>query len=260
MATHHSTHKPSGKAELLVGRDLTKMYPKASRPALEKFNISIYCDEIFGLLGPNGAGKTTAISIMSSTIAPTSGRITMEGLDVSKHASRIRTRIGLVPQDIALYPALTAHENLAFFGRIYGLSGSRLEKRIAEVLELVCLEEKAHQPVHTYSGGMKRRANLAVGLLHRPQLLYLDEPTVGIDAQSRFLILERLAALRDAGITMLYTTHYMEEAQKLCDRIAIMDEGQIIAEGTPATLLARRPECTNLGELFLALTGKDLRD
>jgi ABC-2 type transport system ATP-binding protein len=166
----------------------------------------------------------------------------------------------LVPQDIALYPALTAHENLAFFGRIYGLSGSRLEKRIAEVLELVCLEEKAHQPVHTYSGGMKRRANLAVGLLHRPQLLYLDEPTVGIDAQSRFLILERLATLRDAGITMLYTTHYMEEAQKLCDRIAIMDEGQIIAEGTPDALLARRPECTNLGELFLALTGKDLRE
>jgi ABC-2 type transport system ATP-binding protein len=254
------TNPVSKKEVLLQGTELTHIYPKADRPALQSVDISIYRDEIFGLLGPNGAGKTTAISIMSSTLSPTRGRIMLGGLDVSKQASRVRALIGLVPQDVALYPELTATENLLFFGRMYGLSGNHLEKRIREVLALVRLEEKAGQPVHTYSGGMKRRANLAAGLLHRPQLLFLDEPTVGIDAQSRSLILERLGSLRESGTTMLYTTHYMEEAQKLCDRVAIMDEGNLIAEGPPDVLVARQPGCANLGELFLTLTGKDLRD
>jgi ABC-2 type transport system ATP-binding protein len=140
------------------------------------------------------------------------------------------------------------------------LRAGLLKKRIGEVLELVSLEEKADQPVHTYSGGMKRRANLAVGLLHQPQLLFLDEPTVGIDAQSRNMILEKLVSLRGDGTTMVYTTHYMEEAQQLCNRVAIIDEGEVVAEGSPAVLIENRQGCTNLGELFLALTGKDLRE
>ncbi|KPJ77868.1 MAG: hypothetical protein AMJ54_06100 [Deltaproteobacteria bacterium SG8_13] len=240
--------------------NLVKVYPKSSLPALQDLNLVVGNGEIYGLLGPNGAGKTTAISIMTAGLLPTEGRVEIYGLDVVRHRSRVKQLIGLVPQDIALYPDLTARENLSYFGKLYGLSGSELADRIAETLELVGLTGKADQVVKTYSGGMKRRVNLAAGILHTPRLVFLDEPTVGIDAQSRNLILEKLSSLKSSGTTMIYTTHYMEEAQQLCTRAAVMDEGRVIEEGPPASLIQKHPDCGNLGDLFLKLTGKNLRD
>jgi len=244
----------------LVVADLVKVYPKASKPALDNLNLEIERGEIFGLLGPNGAGKTTAISIMSTTILPTSGSVTICDLNALASASQVRKRIGLVPQDIALYTTLTARENLQFFGRMYGLKGSELDLRVEEALVMVSLDNNADQRIDTYSGGMKRRANLAAGILHRPRVLFLDEPTVGIDAQSRNMIIEKLLELKTSGITMVYTTHYMEEAERLCNRVAIIDEGRIISAGDPSVLIDQAPGCSNLGELFLAMTGKRLRD
>jgi ABC-2 type transport system ATP-binding protein len=171
-----------------------------------------------------------------------------------------RPLFGLAPQDIALYPSLTARENLRYFGRLYGLSGRALASRIDQCLALVGLLDNADSRVDVYSGGMKRRANLAAAILHAPRLLVLDEPTVGIDAQSRNMILENLKGLRDAGTTILYTTHYMEEAEQLCSRVAVMDRGRIIATGTPAELINAVEGCRNLEEFFLHLTGKALRD
>jgi ABC-2 type transport system ATP-binding protein len=251
---------PKPGVKILIGTDLMKIYPKTKLPALRNLNISVNEGEIYGLLGPNGAGKTTAISIMSTTMQPTGGSVFICGIDGLKYPSRVKRLIGLVPQDIALYPDLTVRENLKFFGRMYGLRGPELEKRIQESLELVCLEEKTRQRVGTCSGGMKRRANLAVGVLHRPRILFLDEPTVGIDAQSRNMIMERLLELKAFGITMVYTTHYMEEAEKICNRVAIMDEGRIVEQGPPEKLIRKTPDCLNLGEVFLAMTGKQLRD
>ena len=244
----------------LTVTELVKVYPLASQPALQHFNVTVGGGEIYGLLGPNGAGKTTAISIMSAGLLPTSGRVTIYGWDVVHHRTRVKHLIGLVPQDIALYPELTARENLSFFGRLYGLNGSELADRTAEILKLVGLTDKADQPVRQYSGGMRRRVNLAAGILHSPRLIFLDEPTVGIDAQSRNLILEKLLMLKNSGTTMIYTTHYMEEAQQLCTRVAVMDEGRVIEEGSPDALIQKHPDCANLGELFLQLTGKNLRD
>jgi len=239
--------------------DLIKFYRKGSRPALNRFTVSIREKEVFGLLGPNGAGKTTAISIMNTLLKPTSGRISVCGIDALRYPAGVRELIGFVPQEIALYDNLTVRENLHFFGRIYGLRGKELARRISEFLELVGLEESADQPVYSCSGGMKRRANLAAGILHRPKLLFLDEPTVGIDPQSRNLILERLSAMQERT-TMVYTTHYMEEAESLCSYVAIMDDGRIMAEGSPKELISRPPGYTDLEALFLALTGKQLRD
>ena len=172
----------------------------------------------------------------------------------------MRSLFGLAPQEIALYPDLSARENLRYFGRLYGLTGRTLNSRIEHCLTLVGLLENADIRIAAYSGGMKRRANLAAAILHAPRLLVLDEPTVGIDAQSRNLILENLRGLRDAGTTILYTTHYMEEAEQLCSRVAVMDRGRIIATGTPAELISQVEGCTNLEGLFLHLTGKQLRD
>ncbi len=216
--------------------------------------------EIFGLLGPNGAGKTTAISILSTILRPDAGNVTVHGIDLRRSKRSARQIIGLVPQEIALYPTLTTRENLRFFGRLQALKGDRLRRRIHETLTAVGLTTRADQPVGTFSGGMKRRANLAVGMLHDPRILFLDEPTVGIDAQSRQLIMEQIETLRDGGTTVLYTTHYMEEAQRLCSRVAIMDQGRILTQGTVDQLLARGSGGNDLGELFLHMTGKALRD
>ena len=239
---------------------LTKTYRGASSPALEDFDISIGIGEILGLLGPNGAGKTTAISIMSSLFRPDKGSVTIFGVDVLKYPNQARNLFGLVPQDIALYPNLTARENLSYFGRLCGLRGKRLKQRVRECLELVGLEERADKRVVAFSGGMKRRANLAAGILHRPRILFLDEPTVGIDAQSRNMILEKLSALKQTGTSMVYTTHYMEEAESLCSRIAVIDQGRTIVHGSPKDLIEQHPGCSDLGDLFLKLTGKQLRD
>lgn len=244
----------------LTVTNLVKFYPKASQPALQDFNLVVDSGEIYGLLGPNGAGKTTAISIMSTGLLPTDGQVEIFGWDVVRHRSRVKPLIGLVPQEIALYPDLTAKENLSFFGKLYGFAGSELEDRIAYALELVSISDKGDRLVKTYSSGMKRRVNLAAGILHTPRLVFLDEPTVGIDAQSRNLILEKLSVLKNNGTTMIYTTHYMEEAQQLCTRAAVMDEGRVIEEGPPDWLIQKHPDCSNLGELFLKLTGKNLRD
>ncbi len=244
----------------LSAEGLTKTYRGADRFALVEVDLSVARGEIFGLLGPNGAGKTTAISIMSTLMRPDRGRVAVCGIDALKHPQRARQRFGLVPQEIALYEGLTARENLLYFGRLYGLTGQRLKDRVSECLDLAGLTGKADDRVATFSGGMKRRANLVAGILHTPQLVFLDEPTVGIDAQSRQMILDRLSDLSREGMSMIYTTHYMEEAERLCSRAAIIDEGQIIARGRPKDLIERQEGCGNLGDVFIRLTGKRLRD
>ena len=206
--------------------------------AVRGLSFAIRQGEIFGFLGPNGAGKTTTISMLSCLLEPTAGSATVAGYDIVKESSEVKRRIGLVPQELALYSTLSARDNLDFFGRIYGLRGPALRQRVAETLEMVGLAERAGSAVETFSGGMKRRLNIAAGLLHRPEVLFLDEPTVGVDPQSRNAIFEHVERLNAAGMTILYTTHYMEEAERLCHRVAIIDEGRIIALDTPRKLIA----------------------
>jgi ABC-2 type transport system ATP-binding protein len=205
--------------------------------AVDGISFEIQQGEIFGLLGPNGAGKTTTINVLCTYTEPTAGEIVVAGHSVTAEPEAVKRAIGVVPQDIALYPDLNALENLRFFGRMYDIPKARLEQRIADLLQLVGLTEHARRRVEHYSGGMKRRLNLAVGLLSEPRFLMLDEPTVGVDPQSRNAIFENIHALNQEGLTILYTTHYMEEAELLCHRVAIMDEGRIIALDTPQNLI-----------------------
>ncbi len=206
--------------------------------AVDGVSFRIARGEAYGLLGPNGAGKTTTISMLCGLLEPDAGEVRIAGHDMRADAGAAKAAIGYVPQDLALYPDLTARENLAFFGRLYGLRGAELRARIEEVLEVVGLVERGDDRVGTYSGGMKRRVNIAAGLLHRPQLVVLDEPTVGVDPQSRNAILESVAALSEAGTSILYTSHYMEEVERLCDRVGIIDSGRMVAEGTRRELVA----------------------
>lgn len=212
-------------------KDLTMRY--GERTALTGIGFEIDRGELFGLLGPNGAGKTTLISILSTLLKPSSGQVKIGSLDVLHQGKEIKHFIGTVPQEIALYPTLSARENLNFYGRMYGLHGLQLKKRIDELLEMIRLTDRRHERVQKFSGGMKRRLNLAVGLIHRPKLLLLDEPMVGVDPQSRNHILESIKTLKSEGTTMIYTTHYMEEAEQLCDRVAILDEGRLVALDSP---------------------------
>jgi ABC-2 type transport system ATP-binding protein len=205
--------------------------------AVNGVNFAIRQGEIFGLLGPNGAGKTTTISMLTCLLVPTSGTVKIAGHDVVSEAKAVKGIIGLVPQDLAVYPLLSARDNLLFFGRIYGLKGKKLRQRVDDLLEMVGLSERAKDLVDKFSGGMKRRVNIAAGLLHQPQVLFLDEPTVGVDPQSRNFIFDNIEQLNRQGMTILYTTHYMEEAERLCHRVAIIDQGQIIALDTPKTLI-----------------------
>ncbi|RLC86093.1 MAG: export ABC transporter ATP-binding protein [Chloroflexi bacterium] len=205
--------------------------------AVRGLSFAIRRGEIFGFLGPNGAGKTTTISMLSCLLEPTGGTAIVAGYDVVRAPQQVKRRIGLVPQELALYPTLSARDNLNFYGRIYGLHGRALRRRVDEVLEMVGLAERAASAVKTFSGGMKRRLNIAAGLLHRPEVLFLDEPTVGVDPQSRNAIFEHVERLNAEGLTILYTTHYMEEAERLCHRVAIIDEGRIIALDTPRKLV-----------------------
>jgi len=204
--------------------------------AVKGISFAIQEGEVFSLLGPNGAGKTTTISVLSTLFSPTSGDATIGGHSVSTDPMAVRRLIGVVPQELAVYDELTARENLVFWGQMYGLGGKALQTRIDQVLEQIGLVDKAKQRVKTYSGGMKRRVNIGVGLLHEPRLLFLDEPTVGIDPQSRRAILDAVLELNKQGMTVLYTTHYMEEAQELSDRVGIIDHGEMIALGTQAEL------------------------
>jgi ABC-2 type transport system ATP-binding protein len=219
---------------ILEVRNLVKKYGDFT--AVNGISFDVKEGEIFSLLGPNGAGKTTTISILSTLYAPTSGEATVGGHSVTHEPMAVRNLIGVVPQDLAIYDDLTAWENLAFWGRMYGLFRQPLRARIAEILEQVGLSEKAKQRVKTYSGGMKRRLNIGVGLLHKPRLLFMDEPTVGIDPQSRRAILDSVKQLNQQGMSVLYTTHYMEEAQELSDRVGIIDHGNLIALGTQKEL------------------------
>jgi ABC-2 type transport system ATP-binding protein len=214
--------------------------------AVKGISFDIKEGEIFSLLGPNGAGKTTTISMLSTLYIPTSGEATIGGHSITKEPMAVRNLIGVVPQDLALYEDLTARENLVFWGQMYGLSGNALTTRIDEVLEQIGLTEKARQRVKTYSGGMKRRVNIGVGLLHKPKLLFMDEPTVGIDPQSRRAILDSVKELNKQGTTVLYTTHYMEEAAELSDRVGIMDHGELIALGTQSELTKQVGEMETL--------------
>jgi ABC-2 type transport system ATP-binding protein len=214
-------------------QNLRKQYdPPDGVVAVNGISFHINRGEIFSLLGPNGAGKTTAISMLSCLLSPTSGEAMIDGRSITKDAQAVKQIIGVVPQEIALYDTISARENLQFWGKMYGLRGEELAERTAVVLEIAGLTDRADEKVEKYSGGMKRRINIAVGLLHNPQVLYMDEPTVGIDPQSRRRILDTVQELNEKGLTVIYTTHYMEEAQELSDRIGIIDHGELIAVGT----------------------------
>ncbi len=208
--------------------------------AVDGLTFEIHEGEVFGLLGPNGAGKTTTISVLSTLLKPHGGEARIFGASIREDVAGVRAKIGLVPQNISLYPSLTAAENIRFFGRMYGVKPPLLDQRVDELLELVGLDKRRDDRVGVYSGGMKRRLNLAVSLVHQPRLLLLDEPTVGVDPHSREHIFDIIRNLKRGGTAILYTTHYMEEAENLCDRLAIMDEGQIAATGTLNELLATR--------------------
>jgi ABC-2 type transport system ATP-binding protein len=220
---------------LLVCHDLRKRY--GQRTAVDSVSFTIGRGETYGLLGPNGAGKTTSISLLCGLLARDGGEVTIEGRSMDVGATEVKARIGYVPQDLAIYPDLTAQENLRFFGRLQRLNGKALDTRVAAVLELIGLADRAKERTSEFSGGMKRRLNIGIGLLHQPALLVLDEPTVGVDPQSRNAILESVATLGTAGMSILYTTHYMEEAERLCHRVGILDEGRLRAEGTRAELV-----------------------
>ncbi len=241
-------------------RDLVKVYRGSRTPAVDGVSLEIAAGEIQGFLGPNGAGKTTTMSVICGLLSPTRGSVEVFGMDVVRRTSGVKPLLGFVPQEIALYAGLSARENLAYFGRMHGLGGRELDDRVDRALAMVGLEGVADRRVETYSGGMKRRANLAAGLLNRPRLLVLDEPTVGVDVQSRTLIFDNLRALNRDGTTILYATHDMEGAAQLCTRVAVIDQGSIIAEGKPSALVASRPGCPDLEGLFLDLTGRHLRD
>ncbi|MCX6244174.1 MAG: ABC transporter ATP-binding protein [Bacteroidetes bacterium] len=241
-------------------RNLSKRYKGSDEPALNDISLDIYPNEIFGLLGPNGAGKTTTISILCGLFKPTSGEVMIDGFRLKDQLDQIKQVIGVVPQDIALYPTLTALENLTFYGNMYGLKGKALHDQIMEKMKFFGLERFAKKKISTFSGGMKRRVNLIAGLLHSPKILFLDEPTAGIDVQSKIVILEFLHEINRKGTTIIYTSHYMEEAENLCSRVSILDRGRIVSTGNPKELVAEHPEFKNLENLFLALTGKDLRD
>jgi ABC-2 type transport system ATP-binding protein len=216
--------------------NLTKKY--GDFEAVKGISFSVEEGEVFGLLGPNGAGKTQTISMLTGVIPPTSGTARISGYDIKTDMDQVKKVNGLVPQDLALYPTLSARVNLNFFGRIYGLRGNELKERVEDVLRIVALTERADQAVDKYSGGMKRRVNIAAGLVHQPKLLFLDEPTVGVDPQSRNHIFESVQRLnRERGMSVVYTSHYMEEVELLCNQVAIIDEGKIIAIDTVKNLI-----------------------
>ncbi len=225
-------------------QDLRKAF--GSIPAVDGVSFSVGRGEIFSLLGPNGAGKTTTISMLAGLLRPDSGDAALLGNSVTKQSARARAALGVVPQDVALYMDLSARENLSFWGKMYGLRGKALSRRIDEVLEVIGLADRQKGRVGSFSGGMKRRVNIGVALLHKPPIVIMDEPTVGIDPQSRRHILDAVKELRGRGMTVLYTTHYMEEAEELSDRVAVMDKGRIIACGTNAELVRLVGEDTRI--------------
>jgi ABC-2 type transport system ATP-binding protein len=221
---------------VLECRDLHKRF--GTTVAVEGVSLQVSAGETYGLLGPNGAGKTTTISMICGLLEADAGEVVVAGQRLTTRSVEAKAAIGYVPQELAIYPDLTARENLRFFAQLYGMAAGRSRVRVAEVLDVIGLVDRADDQARTYSGGMQRRLNIGIGLLHRPRLLILDEPTVGVDPQSRNAILESVEHLASEGMAVLYTTHYMEEAERLCDRIGIVDLGQVKAEGTRAELVA----------------------
>ena len=233
--------------------------------AVSDVSFTVTAGQLVALLGPNGAGKTTTVSMVAGLVTPDRGQVRIGGRPLAGDTDPLKRRIGLVPQDVALYDELTARDNLRFFGALYRLRGVALEAAVAATLGLVGLTDRARDRVKTFSGGMKRRLNLAAGLLHDPDVLILDEPTVGVDPQSRNAIFDNLEALKARGKALLYTTHYMEEAERLADRIVVLDNGCVIADDTLAGLYAghaaaRGESPASLESVFLTLTGRSLRD
>jgi ABC-2 type transport system ATP-binding protein len=244
---------------VLSCRNLHKAF--GGREAVQGLSFDVMAGEAYGLLGPNGAGKTTTIRMVCATLAPDRGQVSLDGRPIGRGGDRrVLAQLGYVPQGLALLPNLTLAENLRFWARIQGIPRRERRVRVDEALEVVGLSDRGRDRVEHCSGGMQRRLNLAIALVHRPRLLVLDEPTVGVDAQSRSAILTTLSQLRDDGTAILYTSHYMDEVQRLCDRVGVMDAGRMIEEGPPDALLAARPELADLEGLFLELTGRDLRD
>ena len=229
---------------VLDARTLRKSF--GAIPAVSDVSFTVDPGELVGLLGPNGAGKSTTVGMIAGIVAPDAGEVRINGQALQGDTDPAKAAIGLVPQDLALFDELPARENLRFFGSLYGLAGSKLDATIASGLEFVGLADRARDKVKTFSGGMKRRLNLAAGLLHDPQLVLLDEPTVGIDPQSRNAIFDNLEALRARGKSIVYTTHYMEEAERLCDRIVIVDHGKVIANDTVRGLYGLLPASRRL--------------
>jgi ABC-2 type transport system ATP-binding protein len=239
---------------------LSKKYKDAEAYSLNNFSLSIKEGQIFGLLGPNGAGKTTLISLLCGLIKPTSGSFSILNMTYAKNSNEIKKIIGVVPQEYALYPTLTARENLMYFGSMYGLKGDNLKEKVIESLDLLGLLKFADKRVETFSGGMKRRVNLIAGILHNPKILFLDEPTVGVDVQSKSAIIDYLKQLNKNGTTIIYTSHHLSEAQDFCTDIAIIDRGQLFAQDTPENLIAATSNANTLEDVFISLTGKELRD
>lgn len=245
---------------MILITDLSKKYKNADDFAVKNLCLNIAEGEIFGLLGPNGAGKTTLISMLTSLIKPTSGTFTINGLSFKDNKTQLLQQMGIVPQEYALYPTLTAFENLKYFGSMYGLKGENLNNSIKDHLEIMGLSKFANKKTATFSGGMKRRVNLIAGILHNPRILFLDEPTVGVDVQSKNVIIAHLELLNQQETTIVYTSHHLNEAESFCTQIAIIDNGSIVITGNPKQLIAKAPTANNLEEFFLAVTGNALRD
>ncbi|RSK41377.1 ABC transporter ATP-binding protein [Mangrovimonas spongiae] len=245
---------------MITIEQVSKKYKGADMFSVSNLSLQIHDKEIFGLLGPNGAGKTTLISILCSLIKPTSGTFSINSLTYKQHKNQLKQLIGIVPQEYALYPTLTAFENLKYFGSMYGLKGKQLDEQINNSLEHLGLLKFAHKKIGTFSGGMKRRVNLIASILHNPKVLFLDEPTVGVDVQSKNVIIQYLQDLNQKGTTIIYTSHHLNEAENFCTRVAIIDHGKIITKGQPNKLITECDGAHNLEDVFLSLTGKALRD
>jgi ABC-2 type transport system ATP-binding protein len=239
---------------------LTKQYINSGKPAVSNVSLEIPEGAVFGLLGPNGAGKSTTVMMLCGLMRPDKGSVSIMGLNLLEHGPEVRKKIGVAPQEIALFPSLTAYENLFYFGRMYGLDTALIRQQIEKYLLVFGLTDKAKKAVHTFSGGMKKRLNLIAALLHQPKLIILDEPTAGVDVQSRNMILDFLNELKKEGATIIYSSHVLEEAERICTHLGIIDEGKLITAGTKSAVMEKHPDCANLEQLFLKLTGKNIRD
>jgi ABC-2 type transport system ATP-binding protein len=240
--------------------NLSKQYPQSAKRAVSELTFEIEEGSVFGLLGPNGAGKSTTVMMLCGLMKPDSGSLSVFGLDMPDNGFDVRKRIGVAPQEIALFPTLTAYENLFYFGRMYGMSADEIRLQIKSFLDVFGLSEKKNKMISTFSGGMKKRLNLIAALLHKPKLIILDEPTAGVDVQSRNMILDFLETIKNAGTTIIYSSHVLEEAERICSHLGIIDEGKLITSGTKTSILAAHSDCRNLEQVFLKLTGKNIRD